>query len=414
MGSMKLVGVCGAMIMAFMSGSALAEPKSAEVIHYWTSPDEVKGLKVIVDAFEAAGGKWVDNAVASQGGDQAVAAAMNRMIAGKPPEAFLLLMGAQLNDLADQGALTDLSEVAAAEKWRSLLSPTVIGAISRNDKIYAIPTNVQSDTIMYVNLDVLKKAGLAPPKDWDEFFATADKLKAAGITPIAWGGQSWQETIAFITTLLSKGGPDLYRKIIIEHDEEAVKSQQFRDVLVTFGKLKTYVDPASVGRDWNVTANIFSKGDAAFQFLGDWAQGQYLSAGLKPGENYACTFGPGSQNVSVLGNVLVFPQKDGASDTQDLLARTVFSAKVQHDFALARGTIPARSDVDQSGFTPCQKIELEAIGSGKTVAAPEIALSSDLLGSLRDAVADYWSDPEHKIDAMVGSVGNIITEAKAN
>eukprot|EP01034_Spumella_vulgaris_P046347 gene46347-57796_t len=59
---------------------------------------------------------------------------------------------------------------------------------------------------MWGSSEALKKAGVtAMPKTWDEFFAAADKLKAAGLIPVAHGGQNWQDFTTFESVVLVVG-----------------------------------------------------------------------------------------------------------------------------------------------------------------------------------------------------------------
>jgi glucose/mannose transport system substrate-binding protein len=53
----------------------------------------------------------------------------------------------------------------------------------------------------------------------DELFAALDKLKAAGIVPLAHGGQAWQETILFSMVLANMGGRELYLRVIRDRDQ---------------------------------------------------------------------------------------------------------------------------------------------------------------------------------------------------
>ena len=41
---------------------------------------------------------------------------------------------------------------------------------------------------LWINKAELDKVGGKPPTTWPEFFALADKFRAAGITPVAHGG----------------------------------------------------------------------------------------------------------------------------------------------------------------------------------------------------------------------------------
>lgn len=68
-----------AVALAFGAGSAAhaAGPK-AEVIHWWTSGGESAAVKKLADAYRAAGGVWVDTAIA--GSEQARAVAIRKSV----------------------------------------------------------------------------------------------------------------------------------------------------------------------------------------------------------------------------------------------------------------------------------------------------------------------------------------------
>ena len=65
--------------------------------------------------------------------------------------------------------------------------------------------------------------------------------------------------------------------------------------ITLFRKLKGYVDPGSPGRDWNLATGMVIEGKAAFQMMGDWAKGEFLKAGKKPGADFVCIRFPGTQ-----------------------------------------------------------------------------------------------------------------------
>ena len=69
----------------------------AEVIHWWTSGGEAAAVKELANAYKAAGGTWVDTAIA--GGESARATAINRMVGGTPPTAAQFNTSQQFRDL---------------------------------------------------------------------------------------------------------------------------------------------------------------------------------------------------------------------------------------------------------------------------------------------------------------------------
>ncbi len=50
-----------------------------------------------------------------------------------------------------------------------------------------MPVGVHRNGVLWNNAKILADNGIKAPTDWDSFFAAADKLKAAGITPLALG-----------------------------------------------------------------------------------------------------------------------------------------------------------------------------------------------------------------------------------
>ncbi|MGB5598502.1 MAG: hypothetical protein WBM66_07250, partial [Thiothrix litoralis] len=51
-----------------------------------------------------------------------------------------------------------------------------------------------------------------------------DKIKAAGLTPIAHGGQPWQDATTFESIVLGTGGADFYRKAFVDLDPASLDS----------------------------------------------------------------------------------------------------------------------------------------------------------------------------------------------
>src|SRR5690348_9876112 len=94
---------------------AHAEELKAEIIHWWTSAGESASVKVFADAFNKAGGTWVDTAIA--GGTNARTAAINRIVGGQPPTAMQFNTGKQFDDIIANGLLNDVDAEAKAGNW---------------------------------------------------------------------------------------------------------------------------------------------------------------------------------------------------------------------------------------------------------------------------------------------------------
>lgn len=369
-------------------------PLRSEVIHWWTSGGESAAVKTLADAYRAAGGTWVDMAVAL--GEQARSVAINRIVGGNPPTAAQFNTSKQFLDLVEQGMLNPLDEVAARDGWDKFLPETVLNVIRVKGHYYAAPVNIHMPTWIWYSKAAFRQAGIAAePKTMDELFAALDKLKAAGLVPLAHGGQSWQDNTVFTAVLANVGGRELYLKLLRDRDPAAIRSEAFKQVLLTFKRLQGYVDKASPGRNWNDATAMLITGKAGVQIMGDWAKGEFGLAGQVAGKDYGCIagFGPASPYI-IQGDVLVFPSTRNADvvRAQKLLASVVTSPATQVAFNAKKGSIPIRTDVDASRMDLCAQLGL-SIMKDKTrhLGNGEIYLTPDQNGALADILTAYWN-----------------------
>jgi glucose/mannose transport system substrate-binding protein len=385
---------CAALALALAGCAAHAAGPRAEVIHWWTSGGESAAVKKISEAYRAAGGEWVDTAIAL--GEQARSVTINRIVGGNPPTAAQFNTSKQFLDLVEQGLLNDVDDVAKREGWEKLFPETVLRVIKVKGHFYAAPVNIHNMAWIWYSKAALKKAGVAAePRTMDELFAALDKLKAAGLVPLAHGGQSWQDNIVFTAVLANVGGADLYLKVLRDRDPAAIGSEAFRKVLLTFKRLQTYVDPGSPGRNWNDATAMLITGKAGFQIMGDWAKGEFALAGKAPDRDYGCIAGFGAAPPYLIqGDVFVFPKtKDAqAVKAQKLLAAVATAPATQVEFSIRKGSIPVRSDVDASRMDACARKGIAIMkDKSRHLANGEVFLTPDQNGALADIVTAYWN-----------------------
>ncbi|MDB5780973.1 ABC transporter substrate-binding protein [Caballeronia mineralivorans] len=385
------------------SSAAHADPLKATVIHWWTSGGESAAIKQFADAYNKAGGLWVDNAVA--GADQARSTALNRIMGGDPPTAAQFNTSKQFHDIIDQGLLNNVDDVAAKENWDTTFPPSIIASIKSNGHFYAAPVDIHMPAWFFYSKPAFQKAGIAKePANYDEFIADLDKLKAAGVIPLALGGQAWQEKITFDAVFADVGGPDLYLKIYRDRDVNAVKSDAFKKVLAQFKRLHNYIDPGSPGRNWNDATALVISGKAGVQIMGDWAKGEFVAAKQSAGKDFGCFpgFGPHSPYL-VAGDVFVFPKTDDANavKAQKLLATVMTSPAAQVAFSAKKGSIPIRSDIDDSSLDICAKEGIAIMkDKSRQLPNPEMLTPPDINGALQDVITNFWNKNQSVEDAQ--------------
>jgi glucose/mannose transport system substrate-binding protein len=384
-----------AMAVALLSNLAAAQAgPRAEVIHWWTSGGESAAVKTLADAYRAQGGVWVDMAVAL--GEQARAVAINRMVGGNPPTAAQFNTSKQFLDIVDQGMLNNLDDVAARDGWDKFLPETVLNVVKVKGHYYAVPVNIHMPGWIWYSKAAFHKAGIAAePRTLDELFAALDKLKAAGLVPLAHGGQAWQDNTVFTAVLTNQGGRELYLKVLRDRDRNAIMSEAFKNVLLSFKRLQGYVDKASPGRNWNDATAMLISGKAGVQIMGDWAKGEFSLAGQVAGKDYGCIAGFGANSPYIIqGDVLVFPKTDkpDAMKAQKLLASVVTTPAVQVAFSMKKGSIPIRTDVDASRMDVCAQQGINIMkDKSRHLGNGEIYLTPDQNGALADILTAYWN-----------------------
>ena len=407
----KYRALLGATGLAF----ALAQPafgaEKAEVLHWWTTEAQSKAVKVFADAFNAAGGEWVDNAIVN--GDVAKPTGINRIVGGNPPTVMMMNAGKQFGELADQGLLNNLDDVAAADNWKKSLPADVLEAVSRDGHIYAVPVNLQTPNWLWYNKALFDKFQVQEPKTWEEFFAAADKFKAGGIIALAFGAQPWQQHQLFNGVLAGAGGRDLYLAVFRDKDPDAPKTPEFKRVAETYAKIRDYTDPGTPNRSFNEAASMLITGKAAMHIMGDWEKGEFTAAGWVAGKDYGCVLGLGQQNFLMDSNVFIMPKgrSESAAKAQALMAKVMLDRDVQVKFNNLKGSMPVRNDVDTSGLDACSKIGLEVIKDpSKQLAGPDWLAGADMLNSLADVVVEYWATPSETPDQFAAKYAAVLSE----
>ena len=402
---MRLISCISGGLAAAMLAAAVpvaAAEKSIEVMHLWTSGGEAAALKVLKDAVEKAGIKWNDSAVAGAGGQTELQALQARFASGNPPAAGTE-PGQVVLEYNKAGALGDLSAVGNAENWDKLMAPALLPFAKQDGKWVAVPFNMHRENTVYYNKAILDANGGKTPESWDDLLAYLEKVKQGGkIVPLAIGGDDWQEAEIVSDIMIGQGGVDFYKKAIIAGDQAALGSDTMVAALDTLRKLLNYTDASRSGRDWAIATGMVTRGEAAVQFQGDWAVGDFVKAGKKPGADFVCTSAPGNGStfVFVTDFLTSFKQpNDGARANQEVLAKLVMDHDVQEGFNINKGSIPARLDVAPDKFNDCSKRafkDRDASIAANTLLPSfieSVAVKQDVRGALLDAIHAFANTP---------------------
>lgn len=411
----------GSLSAVFLSATGAVAQPVVEVMHFWTSGGEAAALSAIRDEVVARGVAWDDQPVAGGGGDQAKTVLQARITAGNPPTAMLML-GQNIIDWANEGLLSNVNAVAERENWDEVVPLAVQEFTKINGDWVSAPSNVHRTDMIWTSKAAFDKIGADYPTTWEELNALAPRFREAGIIPLAHGGQAWQEAYMFEAVAMGIGGADFYRKALVDLDDATLRSSTMVAVFDQMAILRSMVDENFPGRDWNIASAMVINGEAAMQIMGDWAKGEFTNAGLVAGKDFGCIPAPkanGQEGYVYLVNSLSFfaqpdPEKQAA---QEVLASAIMDPKVQIAFNLAKGSIPARNDIDVSALDACAQANVAALnradkaGTAVPTFAGTHAANASVVGAATDVITEFFNSDMSAQEAA-GLLADAIADAK--
>lgn len=363
-----------------------------EVTHWWTSGGEAAAVAELAKAFDAAGDKWIDGAIAG-GGGTARPIMISRITGGDPMGATQFNHGQQALELVEAGLMLDLTDVAEANNWKEVIFPqSLLDACTVDGKIYCAPVNIHSPEWLWLSNKAYADAGIPVPTNWDEFVASAPALEAAGKIPLALGNQPWQSNLAFGAMQIAVAGIDNWKAVNVDKNMDVAAGPEYAKVFAAAAEARKLAAKSTV-QDWNQATNLVITGEAGGQIMGDWAQGEFQVAGQVAGTDYTCLPGLGlNAYLSTGGDAFYFPKNDDPEieAAQKRLAAQLVSPEVQVAFNLKKGSLPIRGDVDLAAANDCMKKGLEILASGNLLPTGDMVWGPDVVTQAEDLMVEFW------------------------
>src|SRR5271170_8308683 len=400
---LKTTALAGAALLA-MTGVAASEPKT-NLLHQWSEGSDAAAIAKLGEMFTAAGGKWEQTSIAGHTANT-LAKLRADVVAGNAPPA-VQLKGPEIAEWNATGKTANLDDLAKAEGWDKVVAPELLPVMKPTGDWVAAPMNIHRINWIWGSTKGMAAAGITSlPKTWVEFNADCEKAVAAKIICLAHFSQDWTDATTFENVVYGQN-IELFRKAFVEGDTKALRSPE---MIKAFDQMRLmvskYMDPAIAGRDYNTATDMIAKGQAVFMIMGDWQIGIFTAAGLKQGADYACAQAPTDWGkpgfILNSDSVVFFKQSDPDYVAgQTLLAHLIMSPQFQTVFNQAKGSIPARMDVDLSkGFNPCQQLsqkDLQASIADKTLVrsmAHNMTVLQKYRGAMMDTITSFVNNPK--------------------
>ena len=262
--------------------------------------------------------------------------------------------GYNLLDLAlAKDVVVDLtSYVEADPEWKALYSDVALTTNSRDGKIYA--SSSEGSLIGYFyNKELFEKAGIAEPaKTWDEFWEQCDKLKAAGIAPLALdtADSAWVTSL-WAGAMIATSGDEGY-EFMKQMNPIDYNNQPTIDAFTNVQKmLQEYTTLDAIGGKYEHAANNFLSGQAAMIANGPWMIGDF-SDETKTTADFADKVGvaifPGNfvYDAPIQGYFVTKQDDPALEEAAVEMVKFFTSAHAQQVALEVQGMVPASSTVE--------------------------------------------------------------------
>lgn len=326
-----------------------------EVFSWWTSGGEVAALNALFDRYKKLyPGVGVVNATVTGGsGSAARPILQTRLAIGNPPDTWQSHPGWELlGQYVEPNYCEPVTDLYQSEGWDKVIPKTLVNMVTRDGKTYAVLTGVHHGNVLWYNKKLLDQNGITigDKMTFDEFFAACDKLKAAGISALGVGDSGiWASAQLFENTLLGVVGPQGWADLF--SGKMKWNDPQVKQALGYFARMQEYLNPDHATLSWDQAVQELMAGKVAFTSMGDWADGEFIKAGLKEKEDFGWVNHPGTDGSFIVvadGFTLAkgAPHKDAAM----AWLKSIGSKEAQEVFSPLKGSIPVRTDVDKSKF----------------------------------------------------------------
>ncbi|MBM7690830.1 glucose/mannose transport system substrate-binding protein [Peribacillus deserti] len=413
--SMALAGCSDSSSGGKTEGGSKGKEDKLEIFSWWTGAGEEDGLKALLKLFKEKNPDIpVQNAaVAGGAGTNAKAVLASRMQGDDPPATFQVHGGAELNSgWVAAGKMEPLNDLYENEGWKDKFPQSLIDMVSKDGSIYSVPVNIHRGNVLWYNKKVFADNGITPPKTFDEFFAAADKLKKAGVTPLALGDKEpWTATMLFEDILLGTIGVENYTKLWT--GEVPLDDPGVVEAAETFKKMLSYINDDHSSRNWQDAAQMVGKGEAAMNVMGDWAKGYFVNdLKLKTNEDFGYITTPGTENsFMVITDTFGLPKGVKNPDDVKKFLSVLGSVEGQDAFNPLKGSIPARTDADQSKYDEYGKQTIADFGKAELAAslAHGSAAPEGFVTKVNQAINIFVTQKEVKqfVDSLKAASGDL-------
>lgn len=414
--------MAGAMFAA-LSVSPLAvlaaEPSGELVILQWQTGTDARMWKDVEAKFmELHPGVTIREFQPAGGQGDARGGMRTALMGGEVVDVIINTWPAFRAELLGAGLLRPVDDQWAAMGWDAKLSQSWRDLGSIDGQTYGVTYTYGDRSAVWYKTAQLTKAGIEPPKTWDEFLASFDKLKAAGFTtPIAVPAKYWAHAEWFESLLLRTAGVETSQQLA--RHEIKWTDPKVRGALVKFAEM---LNAGCCGDVAGMLANdldqsyaqVFRADASNYIMAGMWTNSVLKNDyALTEGTDYSIfqfpALGMGFDDTSSVDTKELNVTSNGANPAAaDAFLDFIISADAANIMAKYGYASPS-SAADNSLLGSVQQKATAAVAASKVQFVLGDLLPGDLVDEYRVQLQRFLQDPsDANIDAVLAAI-----EAKA-
>jgi multiple sugar transport system substrate-binding protein len=291
----KRLFATGTFLAAAMLATGAARAQDKVVLEYWVYSDFAQGeaLKLqqsFISEFEAKH-PGVKINIAGKGDDDLLTGQIAGAASGAGPDVFMNSTSAGAA-LVKAGALKNVYEdwMAMPQDYRDQFNKDLIAMCTpKPQTMYCLPYTGYG-SFMFRNLTVLQEAGIDPAtpiKDWNDWVAQMEKVKAKGKYGVPDMTREWSSFLNIYSGVAepSEWGADFEKKKTLLNPDKYAKTAEL------FVKMKPYSTGTAAGDQ--ATRDLFISNQLAFYINGPWANPPFEQAAKNSGLKYDWVLIPG-------------------------------------------------------------------------------------------------------------------------
>lgn len=412
--------LAGAMFAALASTSpmVLAQDLSGElVILQWQTGTDGQMWKDIEAKFtELNPGVTIREFQPAGGQGDARGGMRTALLGGEVVDIIINTWPAFRAELVNSGILRPVDEQWTSFGWDTDLSQAWRDLGSIDGVTYGVTYTYGDRSAIWYKTAQLEKAGVTPPKTWDEFLASFEKLKAAGYpAPVVIPAKYWAHTEWFETLLLRSAGVEFAAQLAAH--EVPWTDPKVKAALMKYGEMLAAgccSDPATMLAVEDPFPAIYSSEESNYLLFGMWTNAALKNDyALTEGTDYSIfqfpALGMGFDDTSSVDAKELNVTTNGANPAAaDAFLDFIISPEASNILAQYGYASPSTT-ADSALLGPVQQIATGAVASSKVQFVLGDLLPGDLVDEYRVQLQKFLQDPsEATVDAVLAAI-----EAKA-